>query len=476
MPGGAPRENAALTTLLAGVVGERHVLVEDDLTAGYTVDWTGAHVGRAAAVVRPGSVDEVVAVLRACAAARVPIVPQGGNTGLVGGGVPAGAGAGAVVLSLRRLVRVEVPDGPAGLVTAQAGAILADVQAAARAAGAAVGVDFAARASATVGGVAATNAGGERVLRHGATRAQVAGVEAVLADGGVVRRLTGLPKDNVGYDLAGLLVGSEGTLGVITAVQLRLFPAPSARTTALVALAGVDAAVALVGRLRMSLPALDAAELIFDAGVGLVCDHLGLPRPLPGRAGAYLLLECVGRSDPTEALAGALDGAPGVLDVAVGVDAPDRERLWVYREAHTEAVNALGPPVKLDVAVPPGRIAGFTAELEALVGRLAPGPGTGLYVWGHLAEANLHVNVTGVGRDDAAGRERLSDGVLRLAAACGGSIGAEHGVGRAKLAWMGLSRTPAELAALARVKRALDPDGLLNPGVLVPAYGMAVGG
>jgi FAD/FMN-containing dehydrogenase len=165
-----------------------------------------------------------------------------------------------------------------------------------------------------------------------------------------------------------------------------------------------------------------------------------------------------------------------VLDVAVGVDAPGRERLWVYREAHTEAVNALGPPVKLDVAVPLRRIAGFTAELGELVGRLAPGPGAGLYVWGHLAEANLHVNVTGVGRDDAAGRERITDGVLRLAAACGGSIGAEHGVGRAKLAWMGLSRTPAELAALARVKRALDPDGLLNPGVLVPAYGMAAGG
>jgi FAD/FMN-containing dehydrogenase len=476
VPAARERELAAR---LAEVVGERHVLTDEDMTAGYVIDWTGAYAGRAAAVVRPGSAREVAAVLRACAAARVPVVPQGGNTGLVGGSVPVGEGSGAVVLSLRRLDRVSSVNLGTGLVTAQAGATLAAVQAAASAAGAAVGVDLAARDSATVGGIAATNAGGERVLRHGTARTQVTGIEAVLAGGGVVRRMTGLPKDNVGYDLTGLLVGSEGTLGVITAVQLRLVPPRPARTAALVAMVDMAAAVALVGRLRLGLPCLDAAELMFVDGLELVCDHRGLPWPLPaatraggGARGAYLLLECAGRDDPTDALAAALDDAAGVVDVAVGTSAADRERLWAYREAHTEAVNALGAPLKLDVSVPLGRIAAFVAELAPLVSSLAPG--ARLHLWGHLAEANLHVNVTGIGRDDTAGRERVSAGVLRSVAASGGSIGAEHGVGRAKAAWMGLSRTPAELAALTRVKHALDPEGLLNPGVIVPAYGMAV--
>ncbi|WP_370651593.1 FAD-binding oxidoreductase, partial [Frankia sp. Cj3] len=195
-----------------GLLGAAHVLVDPDLTAGYETDWTGAFTGRATAVARPGSTDEVAAVLRVCAAHGVPVVPQGGNTGLVGGSVPAGAAIGAVVLSLRRLTAIEPVDAAAGLVTAGAGATLADVQAHARAAGLDSGVDLAARDSATLGGIAATNAGGERVLRHGMTRGQVAGLEAVLADGRVVRRLTGLPKDNVGYDLPALFVGSEGTL------------------------------------------------------------------------------------------------------------------------------------------------------------------------------------------------------------------------------------------------------------------------
>jgi FAD/FMN-containing dehydrogenase len=479
--GFAAREGA-LAARLAEVVGERHVLTDDDMTAGYAVDWTGAYAGRAAAVVRPGSAGEVAEVLRACAAARVPVIPQGGNTSLVGGSVPVGEGSGAVVLSLRRLDRVSSVDLGAGLVTAEAGATLAAVQAAASAAGAAVGVDLAARDSATLGGIAATNAGGERVLRHGTARAQIAGIEAVLAGGGVLRRMTGLPKDNVGYDLTGLLVGSEGTLGVITALQLRLVPPRPARTAALVAMVDMAAAVAIVGRLRLGLSCLDAAELMFADGLEMVCDHRGLPWPLPaatraggrargGAGGAYLLLECAGRDDPTDALAAALDDAAGVVDVAVGMSAADRERLWAYREAHTEAVNALGAPLKLDVSVPLGRIAAFVAELAPLVSSLAPG--ARLHLWGHLAEANLHVNVTGIGRDDAAGRERVSAGVLRSVAASGGSIGAEHGVGRAKAAWMGLSRTPAELAALACVKHALDPDCLLNPGVVVPAYGMA---
>ncbi len=475
--------DSRLITDLMGLLGAAHVLVDPDLTAGYETDWTGAFTGRATAVARPGSTDEVAAVLRVCAAHGVPVVPQGGNTGLVGGSVPAGAAIGAVVLSLRRLTAIEPVDAAAGLVTAGAGATLADVQAHARAAGLDSGVDLAARDSATLGGIAATNAGGERVLRHGMTRGQVAGLEAVLADGRVVRRLTGLPKDNVGYDLPALFVGSEGTLGVITRVQLRLVGLPSARTTALIALADVTSAVELLARLRAAVGSLDAVELMFDDGIDLVRGHQGLPPPFPDRPAGrsrpsrahntpYLLVECAGRTDPSDELAAVVETATGVLDVAVAATPTEQARLWAYREGHTAAVNALGVPVKLDVAVPLTRITAFIDDLRELVPTVAR-PAR-LHLWGHLAEANLHVNVTGLDRDDSRGRERLTDAILTRVAADGGGIGAEHGVGRAKMAWAGLSRSPAELAVIAAVKHALDPACLLNPGVLVPPYGIAL--
>ncbi len=469
--------NDRLIADLVAVLGEAHVLSDPGLTVGYETDWTGAFTGRAAAVVRPASTGEVAAVLRVCAAHEVPVVPQGGNTGLVGGSVPAGVAVGAVLLSLRRLTSIDPVDAAAGLVSAGAGATLADVQAHARAAGHGIGVDFAARDSATLGGIAATNAGGERVLRHGMTRGQVAGLEAVLADGAVVRRLSGLPKDNVGYDLPSLLVGSEGTLGIITRVQLRLVAPPAARTTALVAMADVAAAVEFVAVLRATVGSLDAVELVFGDGIDLVCAHQGLPAPFPRWAGRmsaartpHLLLECAGRDDPTDELAAAVEKAAGVSDVAVATTAVDRDRLWTYREGHTAAVNAAGVPVKLDVAVPLARIAAFVDDLRELV-RVAA-PAARLHLWGHLAEANLHVNVTGLDRDDTLGRAGLAEMILTRAAADGGSIGAEHGVGRAKMAWMGLSRSPAELAVLAAVKHALDPVGLLNPGVLIQPYGI----
>ncbi|WP_131769940.1 FAD-binding oxidoreductase, partial [Candidatus Protofrankia californiensis] len=321
--------------------------------------------------------------------------------------------------------------------------------------------------------IAASNAGGERVLRHGMTRGQVAGLEVVLADGAVVRRLSGLPKDNVGYDLPSLFVGSEGTLGVITRVQLRLAGLPAARTTALLAMADLPAAVDLVALLRATVASLDAVELVFGDGVDLVCAHQGRPAPFPGRSfppdTPYLLVECVGSTDPTGDLAAAVETATGVLDAVVATTATDRERLWTYREGHTAAVNAVGVPLKLDVAVPLARMSAFVDDLRGLVRAMAPS--ARLHLWGHLAEANLHVNVTGLDRDDARGREGVTEAILVRAAADGGSIGAEHGVGRAKMAWVGLSRSPAELAVLAAVKHALDPAGLLNPGVLVPPYG-----
>lgn len=458
----------ALAAALAEVVGAPHVLTDPSVLASYATDWTGRWRGTARLVVRPASTAEVAEVVRRCAAADAPLVPQGGNTGLVGGSVPM---AGEVILSLRRLDRIEPVDPTVGAVTAGAGVTLAGLQQHVGAAGLEVPIDFAARDSATLGGIVATNAGGERVVRHGVTRSQLRGVEAVLADGSVVTRLAGLVKDNVGYDLPGLLCGSEGTLGVLTRVRLRLVPRPAHRVVALIAVPGVAAAVRVGASLRDGVPGLEAAELLLAEGVALVRRRSGLPRPVSRNAPAYLLVEHAGSTDPTDAVAAALGALPDVLDAAVAADADaaGRVALWRYREAHTEAVAAEGVPVKLDVAVPVLALVELVDRLPAVVAGAAPG--SGLWSWGHLLEGNLHVNV--VPAEDRTGSvaAAVTDAVLRLVTELGGTISAEHGIGRAKLDWVRLCRGPGDRAAMAVLKRALDPAGLLNPGVLLPAEG-----
>ena len=417
---------------LRAIVGAQHVLVDDDVRAGYEVDWTGRFRGSTAAVVRPGTVDEVAAVVRACATAGVAIVPQGGNTGLVGGGVPL---RGELVLSTRRLSTIEPVDALAAQVTAGAGATLGAVQDAARAAGLAFGVDLSARDSATIGGMVATNAGGLHHIRYGSMRANVVGVEAVLGDGSIVRRLSGLTKDNTGYDLASLLCGSEGTLGIVTAARLRLVPPARDVVTAVVAMPSVAAAVDAVASLRSQVT-LDAAEVWLDM-------------PSPVDAPVSLLLEWSGAVD-----------ALGVLDAeAVVADDETRRRdLWRYRESITEAINAVGVPHKLDVTLPAARLAAFCDEVVRVT---APHR---TFLFGHLGDGNIHVNVVGPEPDD----ETVDDAVLTLVASMGGSISAEHGIGTAKNRWLHLSRTDAELAAMRAIKRALDPHGILNPNVLRP--------
>ena len=444
---------------LVAVVGVDHVLVEDDLKASYETDWTGRFTGRAACVVRPVSTEQVAAVLRVCHGAGARVVVQGGNTGLVGGGVPAG---GEVLLSLTRLDELGEVDPAAAQVTAGAGVTLAALQERARASDLDVGVDLAARDSATVGGLVATNAGGIRVLRYGSMRAQVVGLEAVLADGAVLSRMSGLAKDGTGYDLVGLLAGSEGTLAVVTRVRLRLWPRLRARAVALLAMHSTEAAVALLPGLRAGLPSLSAAELFFGDGLALVRRHGGLPAPFPVEHPAYLLLECCDRTDPTDQLVEAVATAPGLLDATVASDAAGQRALWAYRETHTEAIGAQGVPVKLDVSVPAGRLAELAARLPQVVA--AACPQARLIVFGHVNEGNLHVNVLDTGEQ----HEQVADAVLRLVASLDGSISSEHGVGRAKVAWLGLSRSPVEIAAMRAVKDALDPTGLLGPGVLLP--------
>lgn len=444
---------------LRTIVGDSHVLVDADLRAPYETDWTRRFHGSASCVVRPASTEEVAAVVRACAVAGAPIVLQGGNTGLVGGAVPTGR---EVLVSLTRLTGLDPVDEVSAQVTAGAGVTLEKLQQHARAAGLDFGVDLAARSAATVGGLVATNAGGIRVLRYGSMRAQVAGLEAVLADGIVVSRLTGLAKDNTGYDLTQLLAGSEGTLAVLTRVRLRLVPMLAARTVALVAVAATDAALALLAAARAGLPALSAAEIFYADGLRLVRGYAGLPAPFNQAYPAYVVLECAAQTDPTDPLLEVLAECDAVADATVASDAAGRARLWAFRESHTEAISAVGVPVKLDVCVPLAELSALVGELPAAIAGVAPDARP--IVFGHLGEGNLHVNVLGA---ESVG-EQVTDAVLRLVAAHQGSISSEHGIGRAKVGWLGLSRSPAEIAAMRRIKDALDPAGILNPGVLLP--------
>ena len=414
---------------LASIVGDAHVLTDPDLTAAATVDWTGRFQGSTPAVVRPANTAEVSAVLARCDAAGVAVVPQGGNTGLVAGAVPL---HGEVVLDLRRLDVIGPVDELAAQVTVGAGATVAAVHEAAGAHGLAYAVDFAARDTATIGGTIATNAGGVHVLRWGATRQQLAGVEAVLADGRVLSHLAGLEKDNTGYDLAGLLCGSEGTLAVVTAGRLRLVPAEPDVVVALVGFASVGAAVGAVARLRTRARGLTAAELMLAPGVDLVCAQFDRPRPLGVGWPAVVLIECRGEHGVADDLAAALAAEPDAAESAVAVAQHERATLWSYRDDHTLAINALGAPHKLDVTLPLGQITDFIDEVAPTV--VSVNPSAQVWMFGHIGDGNIHVNVTGLAPDDDA----VDDAVLHLVAARGGSISAEHGIGAAQAA---LART-----------------------------------
>jgi FAD/FMN-containing dehydrogenase len=444
---------------LQAIVGAEHVLQDADLKASYETDWTGRFTGTALCVVRPRDTEQVAAVLRVCHSVGATVVVQGGNTGLVGGGVPAG---GEVLLSLARLTDVGLVDLASAQVTVGAGVTLADLQALARTHDLDFGVDLAARDSATVGGLVATNAGGIRVLRYGSMRAQLVGLEAVLADGSVISRMAGLSKDGTGYDLIGLLAGSEGTLAVVTAARLKLWPRLRARAVALLAMDSTSAAVALLPGLRASLPSLSAAELFYGTGLALVRKHGGLPAPFPVEHPAYLLLECADLTDPVDQLAAAVSEASGLVDATVATDAAGQRALWAYRETHTESISAEGVPVKLDVSVPTARLPELAAALDATIRAVCPQARP--IVFGHVNEGNLHVNVLDTG--DL--HDEVTDAVLQLVASLDGSISSEHGVGRAKVPWLHLSRSAPEIAAMQAIKTALDPTGLLNPGVLFP--------
>ncbi len=445
-----------LEQAIAEQIGAGQVLSDPDVISGYERDWTGRYRGRARLVARPADTEEVAAVIRICSEEGVAVVPQGGNTGLVGASVPRG---GELVLSLTRLDQLEPVDRSVGQVTAGAGVTLAELQAAARHAGEDAALDFAARDSCTVGGAVACDAGGARALRHGTARARVAGLEAVLADGSVISQLAGLPKDNAGYDLPELLVGSEGTLGLITRIRWQLVPLLPARTAALIPLHDPAAAVELWRCLRRHAPALESCDFFLHEGLELVLGHQRRKSPLQDPASVYVLAECADRSDPTEQLATALQEA-GIADAVIANDTAGREGLWALREGHSEAINAAGVPHKLDVGIPLARLAEF---IERVPQAAADAGAQRTILFGHLGDGNVHVNLLGADAGDHA----PDDAVLELVLECGGTISAEHGVGVAKAGWLERARGQEAVEAMRAIKLALDPQWLLNPGAVL---------
>ena len=448
--------SAALAAVLAELrerLPDGGLSTDPDLLAGHQVDLTGRFSGTAAALARPRDRDEVAAIVAACAAHGLPLVPQGGNTGMVGGGVPRD---GELVLSLARLDSLGEVDPTAGQITAGAGVTLERVQEAARRAGFEFPLDFAARASATVGGAIATDAGGALALAHGTMRRRVVGLEAVLADGSVVDRMGGLLKDNAGYDLPALLIGSEGTLGVVTAARLALEPAKPLRVAALFGVGSLAAGLELLAALRR-VPGLEAADFLDSACMRLVGEERRVANPLGAEHAIYVLAQWAGDSDPLDRVAAAVAQLSPEPPVAVADGAADRERLWACRELINESIRDRGVPHKLDVAVPLAALPEFDLRARELVDGT---PGAELYIYGHLGDGNVHVNLIGPGPEDGA----LDEGVLRLAAGLGGTISAEHGVGFAKAQFLALCRSEEEIETMRRLKAALDPGGILAPG------------
>lgn len=445
----------SLTDTLAGIVGAAHVITDPDVLDGRSVDHTGRYRGKASALVRPGSADEVAAVLRACREAGAYVTVQGGRTSLVAGTVPEHDD---MLLSTERLRELGDVDVVERRIHVGAGATLADVQRAASAAGLVFGVDLAARDSATVGGMASTNAGGLRTVRYGNMGEQVIGLDVALPDGSVVQRHSQVRMDNTGYDLASLFVGAEGTLGVITALDLRLHPNPTHRVTSICGFDDLDALIES-GRVFRDMEGIAALELIDARASALTAEHVGVGAPV---AGAWqLLIELAGDTDQTERLADALEDAQLSGEPAVGVDVAAQQRLWQVREAIAEVLGVYGPPLKFDVSLPLPAIPGFAAESAELVGAHAPDAIPVLF--GHIGEGNLHLNVVRCGPD---AEKELYGPMMELIARCGGNVSSEHGVGTRKRDYVSMSRTDADIAAMRAVKAAFDPTGYLNPAVL----------
>jgi len=467
----------ALLPALHALVGDRGLLTGPADTAAYCVDWRGLYHGRTPAVVRPASTAEAAAVVRLCAARGVAVVPQGGNTGMVGGATPSADGT-QVVLSLSRMNRIRAVDPLDMTLTVEAGVPWKLAQDAATAAGCLLPLSIGSEGTAQVGGILSANAGGNNTLRHGNARDLVLGLEAVLPDGQVWHGLRSLRKDNTGYCLRHLLVGAEGTLGIITAAVLKLAPRPQEVEVALVAVPTPAAASALCRRFLSHDPAaVQAFEYMSGAAMQLVLDHIpGATLPLGSPAPHYVLVE-LATPRPDAALRDSLEtvleqamSAGLVLDAVLAESEAQRTAMWRLREEHSESQKRAGANIKNDVSVPTSRVPDLltqaTAACEALI------PGIRVVPFGHLGDGNIHFNlVRPLDWADDAFLARSGDvmaAVNAVVADLDGSFSAEHGVGQLKPYLMPGWRGGAELDAMRRIKAALDPLGIMNPGKLLP--------
>ncbi|MGQ0559392.1 MAG: FAD-binding oxidoreductase [Sphingosinicella sp.] len=460
---------------LAERLGPKGYCDDKQAMAPWLEDWRGQFHGKAAAMLSPASVAEVADIVRLCAAQRVPLVPQGGNTSMVGGATPDASGT-ALLVSLRRLDKLRSLDAGAGLAVCEAGLVLERLHGAAREAGLRFPLTLGARGSATIGGLVSTNAGGTQVLRFGTMRSLVLGVEAVLPDGSLFEGLAPLRKDARGYDLRHLLIGAEGTLGIVTAASVRLVPLPAGRTVAWLGLASPQAALALLRRLESALgPAVEGFELVPELSLSLVLEHVpGTRPPLAGFWPWHVLVELSAEAEDEAgahrlALEAALaDGLAG--DAMVAASEAQADSLWRLRDSISEAERKAGPATKHDISVPVAAMPGFLAEASrAVEARYA---GTRVNAFGHLGDGNIHFNVFAPPGADGgwlkAEAPAVGAFVHDLVTAAGGSISAEHGIGQMKLADFARLGGAARLGALAAIKRALDPAGIMNPGKLVP--------
>jgi FAD/FMN-containing dehydrogenase len=485
-PGGAVLHRAGMArgpteTLLSELearLGPRGFTRAPGDLAPWLTDWRGRYHGAAAALLSPASTEEVAAIVARCAAERVALVPQGGNSSMVGGATP-GAQGGALLLSLRRMRRIRSLSPQDNALTAEAGVILADVHEAAAGIGRRFPLTLGAKGTATVGGLVSTNAGGTQVLRFGPMRALVLGLEAVLPDGTLLSELSPLRKDNRGYDLKQLLIGAEGTLGIVTAATLRLVPAVGSRAVAWVGVATPAAALALLRRLEATLgDSVESFELVPARALALVLRHVpGTRAPLADAHPWNVLVERVAPNRAEDARV-ALEAALGeALDAGAAADATiaaseaQAEALWKLRDSISEAERAEGPALKHDISVPVSAMPAFCLEAARAVE--VRHPGVSVIAFGHLGDGNVHFNVQPPPGPDAAAwlaerGEEASEFVDDLVVSAGGSISAEHGIGQMKAATLARTDPPARLAALRAVKQALDPHGIMNPGKLFP--------
>ena len=462
---------------VAAIVGDKNVLVDDADKAPFLQDWLGKYRGKAVAVVKPATTQEVASVLAACRDSGVAVVPQGGNTSMSGGATPDATGA-SIVLSLTRMNKIRNVDPIGNTMTVEAGVILAAVQRAAKEAGRFFPLSLGAEGSCTIGGNLATNAGGVAVLRYGTMRELTLGLEVAFADGRIWDGLRALRKDNTGYSLRDLIVGSEGTLGVITGAVLKLFPEPKARATALVSLRDVDSALSLLARVRERCgDRLTAFEFMAGDCVELVVRHVADVRlPFPAVPPAAVLVELSDTDDDT-ALGARLEASlvdaaevEIIFDAAIAQDATQARTFWRLREGISEALVREGKAAKHDVSVPVARMADFMASANAAVAGVAPG--VRHVVFGHLGDGNLHYNLLKAESTSDADFAALAPSLTRIVhdetERCRGSISAEHGIGQLRVNEIPYYKAPIELELMQALKSIFDPAGLLNPGKLLP--------